>query len=162
MSITDELTGLHNRLGFFAIAQQQLKVTKWVKGKLALVFADLDDLKTINDTWGHHKGDEALVAMADVLKRSFRESDLIARISGDDFALLLFNTHENNFDIIFGRLQQNIDAFNLRSEVTFFLSLSIVMALYDYSQPCSLEDLLKLADRRMYDQKQRKKNIFQA
>jgi diguanylate cyclase (GGDEF)-like protein len=162
MSIPDELTGLHNRRGFFAIAQQQLKVTKRVQGILALVFADLDDFKTINDTWGHHKGDEALVAMADVLKRSFRESDLIARISGDDFALLLFNTHENNFDIIFGRLQQNIDAFNLRSEVTFFLSLSIVMALYDYSQPCSLEDLLKLADRRMYDQKQRKKNIFQA
>jgi diguanylate cyclase (GGDEF)-like protein len=162
MSITDELTGLHNRRGFFAIAQQQLKVTKRAKGKLALFFADLDDFKTINDKWGHHKGDEALVAMADILKRSFRDSDLIARISGDEFALLLLGMHENYFDIIIGRLQQNIDAFNLRSGATFILSLSIGMALYDYSQTCSLEDLLKLADRRMYDQKQRKKNIVQA
>jgi two-component system, cell cycle response regulator len=161
MSITDELTGLHNRRGFFAIAQQQLKVTKRVKGKLALVFADLDDFKTINDKWGHLKGDEALVAMADILKRSFRDSDLIARISGDEFALLLLSTHEINFDIIFNRLQQNIDAFNRRSGGTFFLSLSIGMALYDYDQPCSLEELFKLADRRMYDQKQQKKNIVQ-
>ncbi len=161
MSITDELTGLLNRRGFFAIAQQQLKVAKRVKGKLALVFADMDDFKSINDTWGHHKGDEALAAMADIFKRSFRDSDLIARISGDEFALLLLDTHEENFDIIFRRLQKNIDAFNVRSGGLFILSLSIGMALYDYSRPCSVEDLLKLADKRMYHQKQQKKKIGQ-
>ena len=162
MSITDELTGLLNRRGFFAIAQQQLKVAKRVKGKLALVFTDLDNFKSINDTWGHHKGDEALVTMADILKRSFRDSDIIARISGDEFALLLLDTHEDNVNIIFRRLQKNIDAFNMSSGGMFILSLSIGMALYDYNQPCSIDDLLKLADKRMYDQKQRKKNIGQA
>ena len=115
MSITDELTGLLNRRGFFAIAQQQLKVAKRVKGEMALVFADMDDFKAINDKLGHHKGDEALAAMADIFRRSFRDSDLIARISGDEFVLLLLDTHEENFDIIFRRLQMNIDAFNIQT-----------------------------------------------
>ncbi len=162
MSITDELTGLLNRRGFLAIAQQQLKVAKRVKGKLALVFADMDDFKSINDKWGHHKGDEALAAMADIFRRSFRDSDLIARISGDEFALLLLDTHEENADIIFRRLQKNIDAFNARSGAMFTLSLSIGMALYDCTQPCSIDELLNLADKRMYDQKQLKKNVAQA
>lgn len=162
MSITDELTGLLNRRGFFAIAQQQLKVAKRVKGKLALVFADMDDFKSINDKWGHHKGDEALAAMADILRRSFRDSDLIARISGDEFALLLLDTHEDNFDIIFRRLQKNIDAFNTRSGGMYFLSLSIGMALYEHNRPCSIDELLKLADKRMYDQKKLKKKVGQA
>src|SRR3990172_7422815 len=104
----------------------------------------MDDFKSINDKWGHHKGDEALAAMADIFRQSFRDSDLISRISGDEFALLLLDTHEDKFEIIFRRLQQNIDAFNVRSGGMFILSLSIGMALYDYMQPCSLEDLLKL------------------
>jgi len=162
MSNTDELTGLLNRRGFLAIAQQQLKVAKRVKGKLALVFADMDNFKSINDKWGHHKGDEALVAMADIFRRSFRDSDLIARISGDEFALLLLDTHEEKSDIIFRRLQKNISVFNVRSGGVFILSLSIGMALYDHSQPCSIDELLKLADKRMYDQKKRKKMIGQA
>jgi two-component system cell cycle response regulator len=162
MSITDELTGLLNRRGFFAVAQQQLKVAKRAKGKLALVFTDMDNFKSINDTWGHHKGDEALTAMADIFRRSFRDSDIIARISGDEFALLLLDTHEENFDVIFRRLQNNINAFNIRPEGMFILSLSIGMALYDYSQPNTIDDLLKIADKRMYDQKQRKKSIGHA
>ncbi|MCK9419384.1 MAG: diguanylate cyclase [Nitrospirae bacterium] len=159
MSITDELTGLLNRRGFFAIAQQQLKVAKRVKGKLTLVFADMDNFKSINDKWGHHKGDEALVAMAEIFRQSFRDSDLIARISGDEFALLLLDTHEENFNIIFKRLQNNIDAFNGRSGEILFLSLSIGMALYDYRRPCSIDELLRLADERMYDNKKQKKKI---
>jgi two-component system cell cycle response regulator len=162
MSITDELTGLLNRRGFFAIAQQQLKVAKRVKGKLALAFADMDDFKSINDRWGHQKGDEALTAMAGIFRRSFRDSDLIARISGDEFALLLLDTHEENADIIFRRLRKNINVFNSRSEAMFTLSLSIGMAHYDCSKPCSVDELLNLADRRMYDQKQMKKNVAQA
>lgn len=162
MSMTDELTGLLNRRGFFAIAKQQLKVAKRAQGKLALVFADMDNFKTINDRWGHHQGDEALVQMADIFRRSFRDSDLIARISGDEFALLLLDTHEDSFDIIFRRLQKNLDVFNTRVEATFILELSIGMALFDYNRPCTVEDLLKEADKKMYDQKQRKKKTVQA
>ncbi len=156
MSNTDELTGLLNRRGFFAIAQQQLKVANRTKGKVSLVFADMDRFKEINDTWGHDKGDEVLVTMADIFKRSFRESDLIARISGDEFALLLLDTHEEKNSVIFRRLQKNIEEANLRLAGTCILSLSIGMAFYDYQKPCSIDELLKQADSRMYEQKQRK------
>lgn len=157
MSNTDELTGLLNRRGFFTIAQQQLKVVNRAKGQIALVFADMDKFKEINDQWGHQKGDEALVVMADILRHTFRESDLIARISGDEFALLLLGSPEKYFSIIFDRLQKNIDAYNVTSGSMSKLSLSIGMAVYEHDQPCSIDELLKRADRRMYDQKQRKK-----
>jgi two-component system cell cycle response regulator len=161
MSNSDELTGLYNRRGFYAIAQQQLKVANRAKGEVALLFADMDKFKSINDQWGHQKGDEALVAMANILKQTFRESDLIARISGDEFALLLIDTPEKNLSVVFNRLEKNIDAFNIHSGGMINLSLSIGMAVYDHDRPCSIDQLLKQADRRMYEQKQRK-NIVQA
>lgn len=157
MSNSDELTGLLNRRGFFAIAQQQLKVANRAKSDVSLLFADMDEFKAINDQWGHKRGDDALMAMADILRQTFRESDIIARISGDEFALLLLDLPEKKFAVIFDRLQRNIHAYNVSSGVMFNLSLSIGMAVYDHDQPCSVEELLKQADRRMYDQKQRKK-----
>lgn len=157
MSNSDELTGLLNRRGFFTVAQQQLKVAARAKVDVALLFADMDKFKAINDEWGHQKGDDALVAMADIFRTTFRESDLIARISGDEFALLLIDLPESNFDIVLDRLQGNIDAYNLGSGRIFKLSLSIGMAVYDHNHQNSVEELMKQADRRMYDQKQRKR-----
>jgi diguanylate cyclase (GGDEF)-like protein len=157
MSITDELTGLPNRRGFFAVAQQQMKIANRTRGKLALLFADLDEFKSINDTWGHGKGDEALVSIADIFRKTFRESDLIARMSGDEFAILLLNTPEENFGIIRQRLQKNIDEYNERAGATFSLAVSIGMAVYDHEQPCSIDGLLQQADARMYEQKQQRK-----
>jgi len=159
MSNSDELTGLNNRRGFHAIAQQQLKVANRAKGEVALLFADMDKFKSINDQWGHQRGDEALVAMAAILKQTFRESDLIARISGDEFALLLIDTPEKNLSVVFNRLQKNIDAFNIHSGVLFNLSLSVGMAAYDHDSPCSIDELLRQADGRMYEQKQQKKTV---
>jgi two-component system, cell cycle response regulator len=159
MSNSDYLTGLYNRRGFYAIAQQQLKVANRAKGEVALLFADMDKFKSINDQWGHQKGDEALVAMANILKQTFRESDLIARISGDEFALLLIDTPEKNLSVVFSRLQKNIDAFNNHSGGTFSLSLSVGMAVYLHDKPCSIDELLRQADRHMYEQKQRKKTV---
>ena len=149
----------YNRRGFYAIAQQQLKVANRAKGEVALLFADMDRFKSINDQWGHHKGDEALVAMSNILKQTFRESDLIARISGDEFALLLIDTPQKNLSVVFNRLQKNIDAFNNHSGETFSLSLSVGMAVYFHDKPCSIDELLRQADSHMYEQKQRKKTV---
>ena len=97
--------------------------------------------------------------MANILKQTFRESDLIARISGDEFALLLIDTPEKNLSVVFNRLQKNIDAFNIHSGETFSLSLSVGMAVYFHDKPCSIDELLRQADRHMYEQKQRKKTV---
>lgn len=158
MSITDELTGLLNRRGFFALAQQQLKVVSRTKGDLALLFVDIDDFKTINDTWGHHAGDEALTTIAGIFKQTFRESDIVARMSGDEFAVLLLDTPERNFTIIQHRLQKNLDAYNAQKSGGYRLAISMGVAVYQHEHRCSIDELLKQADAVMYEQKQRKKS----
>jgi diguanylate cyclase (GGDEF)-like protein len=157
LSMTDELTGLLNRRGFFTLAQQQMKIFNRLKGSMILLFADVDSFKTINDTWGHQEGDEALTAIAKVFRETFRESDIIARMSGDEFAVLLIDTPERNISLINGRLQQNIEVFNRSTRARYKLSISTGMVVYDPEQPRSIDDLLKEADALMYAEKQRKK-----
>lgn len=158
LSFTDELTGLPNRRGFFAFAQHQMKMVNRAGGKMALLFADLDDFKSINDTRGHLEGDAALVDAANVFRETFRDSDIIARMSGDEFAILLIDARETSLAGVTERLQKQIDAFNARTGGLRRLSVSIGMAVYDPRQPCTIDELLKQADDRMYAQKQRKKS----
>ncbi len=157
MSNTDELTGLLNRRGFFAIAQQQLKVAARNRGRLAMVFADMDGFKAINDTLGHQRGDEALKAMAEIFRKTVRDSDLVARISGDEFALLLLDTSAQNLDVMAKRLQKQISEHNSGKASGFTLAVSIGIADYDHEKPCSIDELIRLADTRMYEEKKRKK-----
>jgi len=156
LSITDELTDLPNRRGFFAFAERQLKMANRTGRNLVLLFADLDHLKKINDTWGHKAGDEALVAAAEIFRQTFRESDIIARIGGDEFVVLLVDTPEENFAAIQERLRQNIFAFNERRQGSFTLSISIGIAVFDHDEPATIDMLLKEADERMYQEKQSK------
>jgi two-component system cell cycle response regulator len=157
ISNTDELTGLLNRRGFFTLAQQQMKVFSRMKGNMVLLFADVDDFKAINDTWGHQQGDEALIATADIFRETFRGSDIIARMSGDEFCVLLIDTGEKNVSVIKERLQQNIEAFNRRSTANYRLSISTGIVIYDHTLPRTIDDLLKEADALMYQEKLRKK-----
>src|SRR4030042_6598615 len=80
LSLTDELTGLYNRRRFFVLTEQYLKLAVRTKKKPLLLFIDIDNLKWINDHFGHHGGDQALINFATILKKTFRESDIIARI----------------------------------------------------------------------------------
>ena len=94
ISLTDELTGLCNRRGFITLAGQQLKIAARTKKDMLLFFADLDKMKHINDTLGHQAGDIALVEAAAILKEVFRESDIMGRMGGDEFAILAIDTTE--------------------------------------------------------------------
>lgn len=82
LSLTDELTGLYNRRGFFTLLDQQIKMANRLKREIFILYADLDRLKLINDTWGHQEGDQALIESATIFKRIYRESDIIACIGG--------------------------------------------------------------------------------
>ena len=158
MTITDELTGLPNRRGFFVLAEQQVKAATRAGREQVLLFADLDDFKSINDTLGHHVGDQALMAMAAIFRQSFRDSDIIARMSGDEFAILLLDTTENNVKDVHERLRKNIEHYNARKNGSFQLSVSVGIASLDPREPRSLDELLRQADAGMYEQKQRKKS----
>lgn len=156
LSLTDPLTGLYNRRGFMTLASQQLKVAKRLKRELLLIAADLDDLKIINDTLGHKEGDQALMDVAAILMETFRSSDIIARIGGDEFVALQMKNPEDPLSISTKRLQQAILRHNTAAPKPYRLSLSLGTVTYDPDQPKSLEELLSEADARMYEQKKAK------
>ncbi len=159
LSITDELTKLYNRRGFLNLAQQQLKIADRMNRGMYIFFADLDKMKWINDTFGHEKGDQALIATAAILKDTFRASDIIARMGGDEFAVLAIEAAEVEPEILIQRLQNNIDSHNNRDNREYVLSISIGCAYYDPAVSCSIDELMKQADKRMYENKQNKKSI---
>ena len=88
LSITDELTGLHNRRGLTAFAEHLMRRADREKTGFYLLYADLDGMKEINDTSGHHEGDQALQVVADILKKTYRKSDTVARVGGDEFVVV--------------------------------------------------------------------------
>jgi len=153
LSIQDELTKLYNRRGFFALGEQQRKTAKREKRIVSIFFADLDDMKRINDTLGHEKGDQALKETASILQKTFRESDIIARIGGDEFVVLSLLDSKSDAGILTSRLEKNLDVVNRRETEPYRLSLSVGTAFSDPEDPCSLVELLTLADKRMYKQK---------
>ena len=131
MSVTDDLTGLNNRRGFFMLAEQEMKLARRLKKDLLLVFVDLDDFKSINDTHGHHVGDQALAETADILRTTFRESDVLARLGGDEFVALAMFSPEETDDVIETRLHQTLAEHNGRAGRRYALSISTGMARFD-------------------------------
>lgn len=161
MSITDELTGLLNRRGFFAVAEKHLQLVERVDESLYLLYADLDNMKMINDSLGHDTGDQALVEAADVLKSTFRKADVlgIGRLGGDEFAVLMFSSFEPccNHPVMH-RLEQHIAERNQQPGRGYQLSMSVGIVRYDPEHPCSVEEFLAQGDKAMYVCKNEKKN----
>src|SRR6266852_2387118 len=112
LALTDDLTCLYNRRAFLALAGQQLKVARRNAQGLLLFFADVDNLKEINDSHGHREGDFALIQAADALERTFRSSDVIARIGGDEFAIMALEAGREDREIILRRLEKNLKTSN--------------------------------------------------
>ena len=152
-SITDELTGLYNRRGFLALAEQQLRVARRQGRDLVLFFADLDAFKQVNDCWGHAAGDRSLQAVAKLLSAAVRDSDIVARLGGDEFTVLAIDADENAASAIVHRINQRIANINARGELAAPLSLSIGHVRVRADQTMSLADLLANADKLLYTNK---------
>jgi len=155
LSLTDELTGLYNRRGFFLLAEQQLKIARRTQTSYFILFADLDGLKKINDTFGHEMGDRVIVDAAQILKQTFRDADIVARLGGDEFALFI-PTFSGNLDNFYMRLQENINRFNQQSERAY-ISISLGVQPGDLNNEFSLEHLVAKADQLMYKNKRTKR-----
>ncbi len=156
-SITDDLTGLYNRRGFYTISQEYLSYVTRKKTKMFLLFMDMDHLKRINDTFGHHVGDQALVQMAALLRNTFRNSDVKGRMGGDEFAVFPIDSTFEGVEIAIARLEKNIRTFNESAGKPYKLSISTGVTGYDPEHPSSLEELLIRADKLMYEQKSQRK-----
>jgi diguanylate cyclase (GGDEF)-like protein len=159
LSLTDPLTGLYNYRGFLALGQQQIKTAKRNKQGVLLIFADLDNLKWINDTLGHKDGDSGLIEVAKIIKSSFRESDIIARIGGDEFVVLAIQAEKESANKLIVKLQNKLKEYNAGSARSYPLSLSVGMTYCDTNDPCSIDELLSKADKLMYEQKKTKNRI---
>ncbi len=158
LSLTDELTGLRNRRGLMTLAEIELALARRMRRSMALFYGDLDDLKRINDTYGHAAGDRALRDAATVLHRTFRESDLVARLGGDEFAVLALEIVHQPVEIILQRLQDNIDYHNRTAGREYRLSLSMGAVHIEPGSSTSLEELMTQADAEMYRVKQARRN----
>lgn len=149
-AVTDELTGLHNRRAFKALAEHQIKLSARNFSPLLVFFADLDELKQINDRFGHAAGDQALRETARLLRATFRDSDVVARFGGDEFAVLACNATMADADRFATRLENALEGYNAAADGGFKLGLSTGATGYDPRRPEPLDTLLARADAAMY------------
>ena len=156
LALRDELTGLYNRRGFFTLIEHQLKLAKRKKTGMFLLYADLDDLKLINDTWGHREGDVALIETAKILRKNYRESDIIARIGGDEFVVFPAGTSDDDSEKILDRLHNAFLHHCAQSNPAYKLSISAGISFYNPDFPCAIDELLALGDKSMYERKMKK------
>lgn len=152
LAVTDELTGLYNRRGFLASATHQLKMAHRNGEDVLLLFCDVNNLKAINDTFGHHEGDLALIRAASALKATFRDSDILARLGGDEFAVLASDASTPSRQAIVPRIEKSLEQANAAC-LRYSLSFSIGVARFDPCTPTSLGELMALADQQMYAHK---------
>ncbi|KAK0637760.1 putative diguanylate cyclase YegE [Lasiodiplodia hormozganensis] len=161
LSTTDDLTRLHNRRGFLALARQQLKSAERTRKPLLLLFADLDGLKHVNDAYGHAAGDGLIAEAGRVLREAFRASDVVARLGGDEFAVLMPETDVGGSGALLGRLRAGVEEANGRNngggERKYKLELSLGLTSFDPARPETLDGLLDRADALMYEHKRARK-----
>jgi diguanylate cyclase (GGDEF)-like protein len=150
LAFTDELTGLYNRLGFLSLAERQLRLAFRAGCECLFFFIDVDDLKQINDTFGHSAGDLALVRTSEVLTNTFRESDIVARLGGDEFAALATEAASQSETSILSRLRERLE-FASTNESRCLLSLSVGVVRFVPGVPSSIAELMLQADRAMYE-----------
>ncbi|HYA49209.1 MAG TPA: diguanylate cyclase, partial [Burkholderiales bacterium] len=159
LSLADPLTGLYNRRGFEHVGGQQLKTAGRLSKRVFLLYSDVDNLKGINDTYGHDEGDRALCDVANILKTSFRDSDIVARYGGDEFVVLAMEAARVNADVFLRRIRDKLELHNSRPELQgrYRLDLSTGISTFDPELPSTITDLVNRADSLMYEQKRRKK-----
>lgn len=155
LALMDTLTGLYNRRGFVTIAEEQLKLARRTGHSVALAFVDLNGMKRINDELGHEFGDQALAATAQILRSTFRASDVIARLGGDEFTVLAIAADQVISNRIRKRLLQSLSRHN-QTPGAVPVSFSVGFAQYNplVSGHTTIERLMTEADQAMYVEKQ--------
>jgi diguanylate cyclase (GGDEF)-like protein len=157
LAIGDELTGLSNRRGYEMLGEHLLAAARRLEMPVTVLYADLDNMKPINDEHGHDIGDRALVETAAILEASLRGSDVIARLGGDEFAAILAGAEAEAATHAVDRIDAALAERNATSDEPFALSISVGLADTAGSAHLSLADLTAAADAAMYEAKRAKK-----
>lgn len=142
-------------------AEQEIKIARRKQCSILLLFIDINGLKIINDKYGHIEGDKAIIQVADLLRESFRDSDVIARIGGDEFVVLAFDVDIEKIEQAKQRFYAAIDDFNATSDAEHSLSVSVGSACSQPGEEISIYALLDRADKAMYQVKARLKKALE-
>jgi diguanylate cyclase (GGDEF)-like protein len=158
LSLTDDLTGLYNSRGFFLHADQQLKLfrERKVGDGLWLMVADMDGLKKINDTYGHMEGSSAIRRVGEIMRKSFRDSDIIARPAGDEFLVLAINAGEDLSQTVPSRIEESLEIYNKKSGKPYEIAVSYGLVNIEQDGLETMDAILRRADALMYEHKRSK------
>jgi two-component system, cell cycle response regulator len=154
VALFDDLTGVYNRRGFMFLAEQNVAAARASGTPITILYLDVDHLKQINDLHGHLEGDRALTDVADILRGTFRAADLVGRIGGDEFCVLLVDDTEPPAAV--NRLRRAVDALNAPGHREFELCCSIGATSQQPVEGSTLADALRRADRAMYAERDAK------
>jgi diguanylate cyclase (GGDEF)-like protein len=155
LSLIFHLTKVYNSRAFYELAKQELNRSRRYRHPLTLAYFDLDNFKTVNDSFGHQIGDQLLAAVGEVIRQSIRASDIAARMGGDEFVLLLVESNSEAARQLIARIQTNLLATMRENGWPVTFSIGMVCWHRPLKQ---LEELIKAADHLMYEVKNAGKN----
>ncbi|MBI5664482.1 MAG: GGDEF domain-containing protein [Nitrospirae bacterium] len=157
ISAKDELTGLYNLHTFMSMTEQQIKTANREKKQMLIIYTGVDGMQVINDDHGREAGDKILVDAANVLRKTFREADILARTGGDEFVISTLIASKDHDKLIMTRLKENLDHYNADKSDPLKLSLSFGSSFYNPDKPLSIEEVLSRADEKMHENKKNRK-----
>lgn len=153
LATIDPLTSILNRRGFIAQAEKNLAICKRQNLTSTLIFFDLNNFKSINDSYGHNEGDKALCTFSQSLSKTIRASDICGRLGGDEFVIWLISTNKRHIPNLLKRLQTNLMHLSQTNRLDCELAFSAGEHFIDPEENVSLDSHLKQADQKMYQKK---------
>ncbi|MFA7327891.1 MAG: GGDEF domain-containing protein [Candidatus Ratteibacteria bacterium] len=159
---TDLLTGILNRRAGLLFLEQQMRMAQRQKFALTICFMDINLLKEVNDKYGHSEGDWLINTIANIIKETIRESDVICRLGGDEFLVTFTGCEIGHAKNILDKIQKRVYEVNTEKQKPFTVSFSYGFAEYDLSDKISMDELMSVADKEMYHNKNKfKEQIYQ-
>lgn len=163
LSVTDELTQLLNRRGFNSLVELQVRQAQIRYQEISLIIVDIDNFKKINDQYGHQCGDLVIKSVADILKKSFRSSDIVARFGGEEFTILLPSTNMHDAIHVAENCRQILESSSIEISKSELISTKASFGISSTVSRCfDYETLFTEADKALYEAKQNGKNQVRA
>ncbi len=157
-SVTDPMTGILNRKAGLESIQKQMKYCERHGCSFTVCYIDLDNLKHVNDSFGHKEGDRVIITLVNLLKGALRESDVMCRLGGDEILLILQETSLDGSAAVLKRIRESVDARNGKSSKPYTIEFSYGLAEYSLGNRLTPDELVDIADRNMYKMKSAKKS----
>lgn len=157
ISAKDELTGLYNLHTFMSMTEQQIKAAHREKKGMLIIYIGVDNMQRINDEQGYDTGNQRLIDIANILRKTFREADILARIGGDEFVVSTLVFSRNTEEMIMRRLKENIDMYNANKTGSSRVSMSFGTSFNNPELSVSIDEMLSNAELKMYEHKKNKK-----